>query len=111
METSKFVEAMVESVAAEPMPTTPRMPCSRACEEQRHQHDDDPHPLLPHSHRDPLPVMICGGAPSRALDRARWPFDADRLRRLPISHVNQMGQAHLIAVWADARSPWCPQAV
>jgi hypothetical protein len=83
METSKFVEAMVEPMAAEPMPATPRLPYSRACEEQRRYDDDDPHPLLPGSHSDPLPLMICVGAPSRALDRVQWPFDADLLRNRP----------------------------
>jgi hypothetical protein len=62
MDTSKIVEAMVEPVAAEPMPAepmpaTPRMPYSRACEEQRRQHNDDPHPLLPGSHGDSLPCI------------------------------------------------------
>jgi hypothetical protein len=57
MDTSKIVEAMVEPVAAEPMPATPRMPYSRACEEQSRQHNDDPHPLLPGSHSDSLPCI------------------------------------------------------
>jgi hypothetical protein len=113
METSKMVEAMVEPVAAEPMPAEPmpaplRIPYSRACEEQRRQHDDDPHPLLPGSHSDPLPLMICGGAPSLALDRVRWPFDADLLRDLPISHVNEMGQVHLTACPdGEGDKPFC----
>jgi hypothetical protein len=74
METSKMAEVMVEAVEAEPMPpepmpATPRMPYSRACEEQRCEHNDDAHPLLSASHSDPLPLIICGGAPPRALDR------------------------------------------
>jgi hypothetical protein len=55
MEPAKMVEAMVEPVAAEPMPTPPRMPDSRAGEEQRRQHHDNPHPLLPGAQRDSLP--------------------------------------------------------
>src|SRR5262245_20369354 len=102
MEPAKMVEAMVEAVEAEPMPSgpmpaTPCMPDSRAGEEQRCQHNDDPHPLLLGLHGDSLPLMICGGALFLALDSVRWPFDADRLRHLPISHVNGAGQAHLTA--------------
>jgi hypothetical protein len=108
METSKFVEAMVEPMAAEPMPATPRLPYSRACEEQRRYDNDDPHPLLPGSHSDPLPLMICDGAPSLALDRVRWPFDADRLRHLPIAHVKEIGHAHLTACPdGEGDKPFC----
>src|ERR1700752_4689355 len=46
---------MVEPVTSEPTPTAPRVPYSRACEEQRRQHNDASHPLLPSSHSDSLP--------------------------------------------------------
>src|SRR5262249_47986821 len=102
MEPTKMVEAMVEAVEAEPMPSepmpaTPCMPDSRAAEEQRRQHNDDPRPLLLGPHGDPLPLIICGGALVLALDPVRWPFVADHLGHLPISHVNEVGQAHLTA--------------
>jgi hypothetical protein len=97
MDMSKIVEAMVEPMAAEPMPAPPGVPYSRACAEQRPQHDDDPRPLLPSPYSDPLPLMICDGALPLALDRVRWPFNGALLRTLPISDVNRRVQAHLIA--------------
>jgi hypothetical protein len=42
-------------------------------------------------------LIICGGALVLALDPVPWPFVADHLGHLPISHVNEAGQAHLTA--------------
>jgi hypothetical protein len=64
METS--VEAMVEAV-----PTTPRKSWPCACQEQRRQHNDHPHPLLPSSHRDPFLASPCPCPATRDLPRHR----------------------------------------
>jgi hypothetical protein len=45
-----MVEPMVEPMASEPVPTTPRLPGPRTGQEQGHEEQAHPDPLLPCSH-------------------------------------------------------------